>query len=367
MTIIITGDDVTRLLSMKECIDAMRLTFEDFSNGLAVNRPRVRYLARMAKDDSKRYWANIHAGAVPSAGFACVRAGSQIKVRNAPGSKRSFRNENPRPFNWGIVILYDIETAEPLAFVHEFELSGMRVGATTGAAVAEIARKDAATLGMFGSGKQARAALDAIASVRPITRVNVYSPSEEHRLRFAAEAGRDGIEIVPVADPRAAVTGADIVSCATSAAEPVFDGAWVEDGQMVVTIANSDANHKRFEVDATTIFSASQVVINDWESVIENKQTELIDLIEDGRLARERIFELGDLFTGKQQVRQPPRGEGRGIIYYKNNSGLAIQFAAAGGIVFRKAAAEGRCMAIPTEALGSDLSSYIAAGFNPSP
>lgn len=352
---------------MKECIGAMRMTFEDFSNGIAVNRPRVRYLAKLPADDSLRYWANIHAGALPSAGVACVRAGSQIKLRNPPGSPRSFRNENPRPFNWGIVILYDIRTAEPLAFVHEFELSGMRVGATTGAAVDEIARNDACVLAMFGSGKQARAAFEAIAAVRPITRVNVYSPSAEHRERFVADLARQGTEIVAMDDPRAAIRGADIVSCATSAAKPVFDGNWLENGQLVVSIANSDANHKRHEVDATTIARASYVVINDWESVIENKQTELLDLIEDGRLGRDRIFELGDLFTAKQRVKQPPRGQGNGVIYYKNNSGLAIQFAAAGSIVYRKAIKEGGCLSIPTEALGSDLSEYIAAGFNPSP
>jgi ornithine cyclodeaminase/alanine dehydrogenase-like protein (mu-crystallin family) len=352
---------------MRECIDAMRLTFEDFANGLAVNRPRVRYLARLSDDDSKRYWANIHAGAVPSAGVACVRAGSQIKVRNEPGSERAFRNENPRPFNWGLVILYDIRTAEPLAFIHEFELSGMRVGATTGAAVDEIARNDAAVLGMFGTGKQAKAALEAIAAVRPITRVNVFSPSTDHRNRFAADMAQQGLEIVPVSEPRTAIKGADIVSCATSAARPVFEGDWLEDGQLVVSIANSDANHKRHEVDGTTIARSTSVVINDWESVIENKQTELLDLIDNGRLERGRVFEIGDLFAGKQKVKQPPKGKGGGITYYKNNSGLAIQFAAAGAIVYRKAMAEGNCLTIPTEAFGSDLSEYIAAGFNPSP
>ena len=90
------------------------------------------------------------------------------------------------------MILYSIETAEPLALMHEFQLSGMRVGATTGVAVDAIARKDAATLGLFGTGKQAHAALEAIACVRPIRRVNVYSPSAEHRDAFVRDMARDG-------------------------------------------------------------------------------------------------------------------------------------------------------------------------------
>lgn len=367
MTLIITGDDISRLLTMRECIEAMRLTFQDFSNGIAVNKPRLRYLAQHP-DPDKLYWANIHAGAAPSAGVACVRAGSQIKVRNKPGSGRDTRNENPRPFNWGMIILYSIETAEPLAFMHEFELSGMRVGATNGAAVDEIARKDASILGIFGSGKQARSAFDAICAVRPIQRALVFSPNREHREAFARDMQRHGIDVVPVTKPQDAIAGSDIICCATSSAEPVFNGDWLEDGQLVISIANSDANHKRIEVDRRTLERASSVVINDWESVIENKQSELLDRVNDGSIPRDRIYELGDLFTGKSQVRQPPRGSRDcGITYYKNNSGLAIQFAAAGGIIYRKALVEGKCREIPTEWLGSDLSEYVAAGFHPSP
>ena len=371
MTLIITGEDVKRLLSMRECVDAMRLTFVDFSNGIAVNRPRLRYLAQHP-DRNKRYWANIHAGAAPSAGIACVRAGSQIKVRNEPGAARDSHNENPRPFNWGLVILYSIETAEPLALMHEFDLSGMRVGATSGAAVEQIARPDADSVAMFGSGKQARAALEAFCAVRPIKRVRVYSPNREHRERFARDMtgqfAAQGLAVEPVDDARRAIAGMDIVCCATSSADPVFDGECLEDGQLVISIANSDVNHARIEVDRRTIERAKAIVVNDWESVIENRQVELLQPIEDGAIRREDIIELGDLFTGKADVRQPPRGvPAGGIFYYKNNSGLAIQFAAAGGIVYRKALAEGRCREIPTEWLGSDLSDYIAAGFHPSP
>lgn len=367
MTLIITGADVERLLTMGECIDAMGVAFKDFAEGIAVSRPRVRYLAQHP-DPAKRYWANIHAGASPSAGIACVRAGSQIKSMDAAGAERTTRNENPRPFNWGLVILFSIETAEPLALMHEFELSGMRVGATTGAAVDKVARPDAAVLGLFGSGKQAHAALEAIAAIRPIERVNVYSPSAQHRENFARDFAHRNFEVIAVDKPRAAVTGADVVCCATSSAVPVYDGDWLEDGQMVVSIANSDVNHKRFEVDRRTFERAHTIIINDWESVTENQQTELLDPIAEGVVDRDRVIELGELFTGAHTVTQPPRGSGgEGIVYYKNNSGLAIQFAAAGGIIYRKALAEGGCKEIPTEWLGSDLSAYVEAGFHPSP
>ena len=130
MTIIITDEDVKRLLPMRECIAAMRVAFRDFADGVAVNRPRMRYLAKHP-DPERRYLANVHVGAVPSSGIACVRAGSQIMRPPTAGRDRRLY-ENPQAFNWGFVILFSIETAEPLALLHEFQLSGMRVGATYG-------------------------------------------------------------------------------------------------------------------------------------------------------------------------------------------------------------------------------------------
>jgi alanine dehydrogenase len=366
MTIIITDEDVRRLLPMRECIDAMRVAFRDFDTGEAVNRPRMRYLAKHP-DPDRRYMANVHVGAVPSSGIACVRAGSQI-MRPPTAARERRTYENPQAFNWGFVILFSIETAEPLALLHEFQLSGMRVGATTAVAVDAIARPDAQTLGLFGTGKQARNALEAIAVVRPIRRVNVYSPNADHRATFARETSRDGLTVTAVTDPRAVVTGADIVCCATTAMHPVFDGEWLEDGQLVVSIANSDVTNKRSEVDRKTYERAQCVIVNDWESVIDNDQTELLEPIEAGVISRDRVYELGALLSGKVSVKQTQRGGVQnGIIYYKNNSGLAIQFAAAGGILYRKALAEGSNKVIPTEWLGSDLSSYYKAGFRPSP
>ena len=62
MTIIITDEDVKRLLPMKDCIEAMRVAFRDFSTGSAVNCPRVRYVAEHP-DADRKYFANIHVAA----------------------------------------------------------------------------------------------------------------------------------------------------------------------------------------------------------------------------------------------------------------------------------------------------------------
>jgi alanine dehydrogenase len=368
VTIIITDDDVKRLLPMRDCIEAMRVAFRDWSIGSAVNRPRMRYVAEHP-DHDRKYFANVHVGAVPTYGVACVRAGSHIiKPPSATVDRRMY--ENPQAFNSGIVLLYSIETAQLVALMHEFHLSGMRVGATSALAVDEIARSDAATLGLFGTGKQARTALEAITLIRPITRVNVYSPNVEHCEAFAREMARDGVDVVAVQDAKAVVDGADVICCATSSLKPVFDGDWLENGQFVVTIANSDVTNRnrRSEVDRRTYERASAIIVSDWDSVVDSAQMEILDPLEEGVIRRENIHELRAIVGGNVKVTQPRRGaKSEGIIYYKNNAGVAIQFAAAGGLVYRRAMQEGSNKVIPSDWLGTDLSAFYAAGFRPSP
>ena len=365
MTLIITDEDVARHLSMRDCIDAMAVAFRDFANGDAVNLPRSRYVARHP-DPERRYYANVHVGAVPSLGIACVRAGSQIIKPPSPTNDRRIY-ENPRPFIWGFAILFDTATAEPLALMHEFHLSGMRVGATNGLAVEHLAPQGAKTLGLFGSGKQASAAFDAITTVRDLERVLVFSPTAAHQSDFIARKGmqtRGKPEVVAAQSAEQVVREADIVCCCTNGMDPVFDGRWLKDGQLVISIANSDAtSKKRSEVDETTFGRASSIIINDWDSVAANNQRELIDLLESGAVSRDNVVELGDVISGKSRV----KAGGRGIVYYKANSGLAIQFAAPGRVIYDRAKASGTCREIPTEWLGSDLSEFYAAGFRPSP
>jgi ornithine cyclodeaminase/alanine dehydrogenase-like protein (mu-crystallin family) len=150
---------------------------------------------------------------------------------------------------------------------------------------------------------------------------------------------------VAVDDPRAVVQGADIVCCATNSKQPVFKGEWLENGQMVITIANSDVLTARHEVDETTFARAGDIIINDWESVAANRQVELLGPIENGLVARGDVHELGDLVTGKAKLRRRTDG----IVFYKNNTGLAMQFAACGAIIHRKLVAEGTNRTIPLD------------------
>ena len=214
----------------------------------------------------------------------------------------------------------------------------------------EIAREDSQVLGLFGTGNQAFPNCRAVCSVRPIKRVNVYSTNPANVAAFKERMAGEKVEVIAVDTPRDVVRNADIVLCATNSKRPVFDGAWLENGQMVATICNSDVIDKRSEVDETVFARAESIVINTWDSVMANGQIELLGPIEKGIVKRENVHELGDLACGKVSVKQTRDN----IIYYKNNTGLAIQFAACGAILYDKMMKEGTNRVIPPEWFASE-------------
>ena len=363
MTLVLEDEHVAQLLSMADCIDAMETAFRDFANG-GINVPRIRYRSATS-DPDVTYGSNIHIGTVPSLDVAAVRLGGSARRAEVRGQGAGTRKPGDR--NWGFICLISMRTGELLAIIQEFVLSGVRVGATSGLAVKYIARDDVSTVGMYGSGKLARTDLEAFVRVRPIRRVKVYSPTAAHRKAFASEMSAQlEIEVTAVDDPREVVRGVDVVCCATNAGyvsgEPVLDGNWLEPGQLVISLQNSDPNFLKSEVDDTTLARSSAIVLNDKESVFANNQQELLGPIERGLVSWDQIALLGDIVAGKTRLKPP----GDGIVYYKNNTGMGIQMAAAGAKIYEKAQEQGVGHEIPTEWFGSDLTGWYERGFSPS-
>jgi len=296
--LLITDPEVRQVLNMRDCIDAMERAFAEEARGIAVNQPRTRY--KVPPDlDKPGYMANIIPGAVPSSGVAALRYDSTIVQERVFAGNKRMDFPSPTKRSWGFVLLFSLETAELLALIHDFSMSAIRVGATTGVANRTLARKNSKVVGIFGSGNEARTNLEAICAVREIERVKVYSITKEHRDRFAEEMTELlNVEVQPVSGPEAVVKGSDIVMCATNSSQPVFDGNWLEPGQLVTTIANTDGVHRRTEADATTMIRSDFIVLNNKETAITNQQRELLDLIDQGKFDWDKVCELGQVLAG---------------------------------------------------------------------
>src|SRR5438034_9701775 len=209
--LLISDPEVRQVLNMGDCIEAMEQAFAEEARGIAVNKPRTRY--KVPPDLEKPgYMANIIPGAVPSSGVAALRYDSTIVQERVVAGTKRMDFPSPLKRSWGFVLLFSLQTGEPLALIHDFSLSAIRVGATTGIANRALAKKDSKVVGIFGSGNEARTNLEAICAVCEIETVKVYSPTKEHRDRFVEEMSRSlNISIHPVNAPQEVVKGSDIV------------------------------------------------------------------------------------------------------------------------------------------------------------
>jgi ornithine cyclodeaminase/alanine dehydrogenase-like protein (mu-crystallin family) len=262
----------------------------------------------------------------------------------------------------GLVFLTAIETGEPLAFINDGVLQHMRVGADGGIGVKYLANQDAATVGMLGSGGMAHSNLDAFMQVRKIRRLQLFSPTPEHRDRFAREAAEKyGIETHACARPEAIYEGADIVAACTDSAVPVLDGTRLERGTHVINIGGSGAPDAatlaRVDVylrfgDAPAPASRPDLLLDDehigWEARSDRPK------YGDGRkerkrghgvLLREKRVSLAEL----RSARAPGRTSRDQITYSERGNLQGAQFFAVAGMVYERAKAAGLGREIPTE------------------
>jgi ornithine cyclodeaminase len=223
----------------------------------------------------------------------------------------------------------------------------LRTAATSGVGFRHLVRKDAATVGLFGSAGQAANQLLALQTARPIRHVKVYSRNPDNRRRFAETYGKKfGLEIVPVGSPREAVEGVDAIVCATNTNVPLFDGDWLAPGQHVTGIIGSNIQlvkggflkQRRREIDDRTAARADVIVANLRESVLVEEQGDLFEPIEKGLITAESIRELGEVAAGLKPGRTDPRQ----ITYHKNNNGTGVSEMALAMLAYVKAKAAGR-------------------------
>jgi len=138
-----------------------------------------------------------------------------------------------QPSLHGQYLLMSGATGAPLALIDARALTAWRTAAASALAATFLARADASHLVMVGAGTLAPHLVRAHAAVRPITRVTLWNRTHGHAVSLAFGLAVGGIEVEIAEDLEAAVREADIVSCATLAAEPIVRGAWLKPGTHV--------------------------------------------------------------------------------------------------------------------------------------
>src|ERR1035441_6744527 len=210
MKLYLSESDVLACLPMSKAIELLDGAFRMLAAGTAVNQPRRRVLFRSG--------SVLHYMAAGTPDYFGLKAYS---VNAKTGAHFE-------------VLLYRSSDGLPLATLEANHLGQIRTGAASGVATKYLARADASVAAIIGSGFQAETQLEAVANVRQLREVRVWSRKQDRREEFARRcAAKFKLNIKPVQTARECVEGADIVVTATSSKEPVFESAWIAPGTHV--------------------------------------------------------------------------------------------------------------------------------------
>jgi alanine dehydrogenase len=355
MTLILSNDDVNKLITMPECIDALEEAYVELAEGRGITRTRSDCITPTQRPDAV-YGLKSMDGVCPKLGVGAIRINSDIVTFPKRGNTVVREKIPAAPGNrWcGLVLLFSVDTGEPLAIMPDGVMQRMRVGATNGLGIKYLARKNADTVGILGSGWQAGSQLMAACAVRNIKSIRCYSPNKTHREAFAEEMGALlGVEIKPVEQPEDAIAGADIAMCASSSLDHIFFAPWVETGMHLTSI-------KRPEIEMEALRRADRIVIhNNDEKPIHVMTRELANAEKAkdqgwdsvGELDFAKLPTLPDLIVGRAEGRKSDRE----VTCFLNNIGLGYQFAAVGAAVIRKAKDGGLGHELPTDWFTEDV------------
>jgi len=294
MALLLREKHVTELLDIETAIAAVEEVLAHQALGVATNRSRYRV-------------------PMPTSQLHVMAAGD--KQLGVTGVKVYTVSRKGARF---LVLLYDAANGDLLAMIEADRLGQMRTGAASGVATKYMARKDAETVGIFGTGWQSESQLMAVCAVRPIKSIAAYGRNAERREEFAKKmTDLLKVAVTPVDSPEKAASGKAIIITSTSSREPVLKGEWIDPGTHL-NIVGSNLLSKS-EIDVDTVKAASIIAVDS----IEQSRVEAGDLLaafERGVITWESVTELGRIVAG----RDPGRNSDQDITLFKSN-GIALE------------------------------------------
>ena len=247
-----------------------------------------------------------------------------------------FPRNTDRPTHQAIIVAFDPETGTPSALMDGEAITAARTAAGSALATDLLARPDAATLAVIGTGVQARAHLNALPRVRRFREIVIAARDGAKAVALSREIAAQAGVPTRTASFSEAVRGADVVCACTHSAEPVVRRDWLRDGTHVNSVGFNTAGR---EVDGETV-AAALVVVESRAAALAPPPAGSNDLawpIRDGLIDAKHIHaELGEIVSGARPGRAGPSQ----LTLYKS-VGVAVEDAAAAALVLRLARERG--------------------------
>lgn len=319
MALLLTETDIRAALDMPALIDAMAGALDMFSAG-RVTQP-VRTVLDVGAE--KNYFgvmpASIDDAAAVGAKLVTVYHGNHAKGLTS---------------HLATIVLLDHATGALSALLDGRYITEARTAAVSAVSVRVMARPEASTLAIIGSGVQAKSHLDAIRHVRALTAVRVWSPTAAHRDAFAAEASRDtGLDVRAAATADDAVRNADIVVLVSASRTPVIDDAAIAPGTHICAVGACRPDQREMP---TALVRRSRLIVDSRAAALKEAGEVLLPIAEGAIDAGHIAGELGDVVGGRVAGRLHPHD----VTIFKS-LGLAVEDVIAGQLAVARARALG--------------------------
>ncbi len=222
-----------------------------------------------------------------------------------------------------VVSLYRLKTGELLALLDGRLITDLRTGGASGVVARKVKVPATVSIGVIGSGNQARTQLESLAAVYRLESAVVYSPTQGHRESYASEmSAKLGIPVRAVSSAEAAARGRPIVVTASNArsCEPILRGEWLDHCRLLCAVGNTRPQFA--EADVRCFRDAGLVVVDSWHAIDE--AGDLRQAVADGALPESKRASLAQVVAGTVTV---PEG---GLVVFKS-VGTALQDLALAG------------------------------------
>ncbi len=356
----LNNDDVMAVLTMPICIEAMEEAYRDLNEQHAGFRPRIDFYVPQKPHYYR--WGTME-GVSRKLGIFAIRMKSDMLAWDRHGEFQTEDKYCVEPGSYcGLIFLLSVRNGEPLCLMNDGYLQHMRVGACAGLGAKYLSRKNSRVLGMLGSGGMARTYAMAICEVRPIERIQVFSPTRENCERYAVELREKlGVEVIVMDSAGRAVKNSDIVACATDSLVPVVKGEWLEPGMHVTNVRTNEVGPdllarvdisarlgtSTFAVDhpPAEVITGTDGVFSYFAGTPQERELIPVPVSPIRETDNAEVETIPDLMAGRWHARTSDSQ----ITFLRNSGTQGLQFAAIGGTAYKLAKARGLGNTIPTE------------------
>ncbi|SOY67033.1 ornithine cyclodeaminase family protein [Cupriavidus taiwanensis] len=317
-TLLLTKDEVGRLISMKEVIGTVEDAYKAFSSGQVVQPGYIgiHLPAPRGEIDFK---------------VGYYKANEMISMKASSGGFLDNPTAHGVPNGMGSILLFDARSCALICVMDGSLLTGLRTGASGAVSVKALARKNSKKITTIGTGNQARMQIRAISLVMQIQEIHAWSRNAETLARFKTDIEGDfGIPVILGGSKKAAVEQADILITATRGKGPLVEAGWVKPGTHIVAIGTDQKGKQELDPE---IFRHAKIVNDSIAQCVEKGET--LHPMNQKIITMEDIHgEIGEILLG----RKPGRENDEEITIF-DSTGMAIQDNTTAEKIYRNALA----------------------------